>query len=357
MNISDLSLDVVKSYAEACRQLRIYIEALQAEGHDLLVVPSRGAHPFLHGATCFAHQVASLNKGNEFYGPRISHIEELYLPFTADIGKDQPISSAAIRLYWSRVLRAIINRNKSDIEFRFYDFLRKRAGRLALGTTDIRGGVSGKFIFVDTVVSGQAIHEIIEGFNFCSLTDCHFLLLIDDGGKRLKVAYEKTIDEMVTAGRATKIFVNKIFTEDEGPAMSGIWTVTMPEMTVAVQHIPGLSGSNIVATLFYCEVARRKNHSNSDISLSNAMLNTLLYSAVGDNDQVTNGFLEEFQEHVSRANLQDQDVTKRVAEPLIKAYLPITSTTVSGSHVVRADIGAKEAEKMVREFLQVLGPR
>src|SRR5439155_106399 len=133
-----------------------------------------------HGATCFAHQVAPLYEGSEYFGPPISHIEELYLPFTADISKDQPISSTAIRLYWSRVLRSILHRDKSDIEFRFYDFLRKRAGRLALGTTDIRGGMSGKFIFVDTVVSGQAIHEIVEGFNACGLTDCHFLLLIDE---------------------------------------------------------------------------------------------------------------------------------------------------------------------------------
>jgi hypothetical protein len=352
VNINDLTLDVVKSYADACRQLRVCIEVLQAEGHDLLVVPSRGAHPFLHGATCYAHQVAPLYD-NSFFGPPIKQIEELYLPFTADISKDQPISSAAIRLYWSRVLRAILKRDKSDVGYRFYEFLRKRTGRLALGSTDIDGGRSGKFIFVDTVVSGQAIHEIIEGFNSCGLTDCHFLLLIDEDGKKLKPAYESTIDQMVSAGRAAKIVVTKIFTEDEGPAMSGIWTVTMPELTVVAQNTPGLAGvGDIAATLFYCEVARRKDDSNYDISLSNAKLNTLLYSAVGARDEVTESFLEEFRKHVGGAKLQDQAVTKRVAEPLIKEYLPINSTNVSGSHVIRAMVGEKEAEKMVREFLK-----
>jgi hypothetical protein len=61
----------------------------------------------------------------------------------------------------------------------------------------------------------------------------------------------------------------------------------------------------------------------------------LLFSAVSDADRVAAGLLRKFQDHVSSAKLQSQAVTEAVAEPLIKRNLPIASTNVSGSHVIR----------------------
>jgi hypothetical protein len=135
--------------------------------------------------------------------------------------------------------------------------------------------------------------------------------------------------------------------------MSGIWTVTMPALTLVAREARGIAGvTDIAATLFYCEVSRREDNTNLAITLSNAKLSTMLYSAVGDRDDLTARFLEEFQDHVDRAKLQDQAVTKKIAEPLIAKYLPITSTNVSGSHVVRAVMSEKAAEKMVGDFLK-----
>lgn len=158
---------------------------------------------------------------------------------------------------------------------------------------------------------------------------------------------------MAANQRATLIPVDRIFTEDEGPAMSGIWTVTFPElMSKGTQMIPELAESRATgAGLYYHEVSRREDGSNVDFTISNAILGTMLFSAVRESDSTTLGFLEDFQRHIRNAKLQDQAFTRRVAHPIIKRNLPVASTDVSGSHVVRAYLGADRAEALIREFL------
>ena len=241
MNVSDLTLEMVESYANACRDVHDYCETLRRSCHDLLVVPSRGAHPFIRGAQSFAHRVHS-PEGSELPIPGFVRFQSLYLPFTADIDKDQAATSAEIRRYWARVLAAILKGDADNLALRFYQHLRSVAGRLAYGFNAIRSGTSDRFIFLDTVVSGRAIFEIMTAFEECGLVNCHYVLLLHQRGESLEPAYRRAINQMVAIDRATVIPVDSIFTEDEGPAMSGIWTVTMPELMEATKKLVRLSG-------------------------------------------------------------------------------------------------------------------
>lgn len=214
------------------------------------------------------------------------------------------------------------------------------------------GGASGKFIFVDTVQSGRAIAEIFAAFDVCGLNECHFILLVDERGDRLKGDYARAIDAMVAAGRATRINVDWIFTEDEGPAMSGIWTVTFPELLEnAPRMIEGLAETGITgAALYYHEVRQRSDNSNVEITLANAKLSALLFSAIHQDGALTRQFLEEFKAHIQDKRLQDQEFTRQIAEPLVNRNLQTAKTTVSGSHVVRAYLGEKRAQALIDEF-------
>ncbi|MFC5506403.1 hypothetical protein [Bosea massiliensis] len=201
MNVANITLEILRSYAQACMDLDATVEKLRAKGFDLLVVPSRGASPFIAGAASYAHTLR-----NECYeafdpsAPRIRPIEKLYLPFTADGANDFAISTAAIRRFWSRVLAAFIRRDRSDKALLFYKYLRAISGKIALGFRLREGGKSGRFIFIDTVVSGQAICEIFNAFADYGLDDCHFILLIDQQGNALRPDYRQQIDTMVCFG-------------------------------------------------------------------------------------------------------------------------------------------------------------
>lgn len=351
MNINELTLEIIRSYANACRDLHDYLRTLQDEGFNLLVIPSRGAHPFFQTAKSFAYQLRS-KQTIEYGPPRLFLLDTLYLPFTADIHAGQIISSSNIRQYWTHVLAAIINQNMNDTAYRFYEFLRGNAGDLAVGRSNIKNGFDGKFIFIDTVVSGRAISEIIDAFEKYGLTNCHFILIIDENGEKLSQDFSHKIDQLVQSNRATKIFVDNIFTEDQGPSMSGIWTVTMPDIVLAAEKmVSDFSNSGeIAATFFYWEIQKRLDNSNLAVTVSNGGLSTLLYSAVNGIDSTTELLLRDFQSHILDNKLQRQAITKTIANPLIKRNLAVTYTDVSSSHVIRAFMDKNKAERMVQEF-------
>jgi hypothetical protein len=354
LHVNCLNVDIVKSYAMACRDLYYYMGVLGAEGYDLLVVPSRGAYPFLNSVRGYAYELLEAtslgcNRGSP------GRVRELFLPFTADISRDQAIAPAAIRKYWARVLKAILVGNTADAAYRFYQFVRSMAPEFPLQPLNMQGGGAGKFMFVDTVISGRAISEIVQGFDAYGLTECHYLLLLDNNGDDLKPEYRQRLDQLENAGRATLIKVAKIFTEDEGPAMSGIWTITIPElMDAAAEMIPDLANAGETgAALAYWEVRKREDGSNLSFTLSNAMLSSLLYSAVLGKDTATASFLEDFQEHISQAHLQDQAKTMAVAAPVVRRNIDLVeSIDVSGSHVVRVYFGVDKARTLVNEFLR-----
>jgi hypothetical protein len=354
VNVGDITIDLLESYAEACRQLQAEISRLGSNGFNLLVVPSRGAHPFLQGARGFDMAQPEADLQAVLRSP-FRRMGELYLPFTADLDDDSPILSRDIRSFWSRMLAAMIRREEQDVACRFHRFLRARAGGLAIGDNRIPADSTGKFVFVDTVVSGKAISEIFAAFEMYGLKDCHFILLVDECGRRIKSRYASALRRMVAAGRATVIDVEKIFTEDQGPAMSGIWTVSFPEIMIeARRQIPELARSDETgACLYYHEVSRREDGSNLDFTISNGMLGVMINTAVIRGHRRTiEHFLDEFRKHVSEKKLQRRERTKQIADAKIRQNIrSVASLDVSSSHVIRVRIGEVRTNALIKDFL------
>ena len=350
MNVFNITLSMVRSYAQACRHLYVYLECHRDE-YGLLVVPSRGASPFIKGAYTHGYLEAA-GREQPFKPVLRTEIRQLYLPFTADIEDGAAIEPSTIRDFWTRVLAAILRGETSDIALRFYAYLLSASSIPTPPPTDIRFRRDG-FLFLDTVVSGRAITDIFTSFEKHGLDNCHFILFIDASGQRLNPAYARKIREMEHAGRVSTILVESIFTEDQGPSVSGIWTITFPALIERLQTmVPELQGE-VAAALYFHEVSKRKDGSNLAVTISNGILGSLMYSALDGRDPtIAEYFLEEWKEHVSSSRLQDRATTKAIAVPFMPRFPSVSNIEVSSSHVVRGEIKPEKAEGLIRAFLR-----
>lgn len=237
---NDFTVDNLIDYARASRSLAAYIRVLNTDGFKHLVVPSRGAVPFLQAAfTAWRLEARALPT----FEARLKEINELttspfhaklVLPFSAD-PQDATQTTAAIRRYWSRVLAAIVRRDGTDPYLTFYKVLVENLAKrswLAALPSDLP---NQKFIFLDTVVSGRAICEIFRAFDEVGLDQCHFILIVDARGTEVAPQYQRVIEEMAALRRCTLIPVNRLFTEDRGPAVSGIWSTVYPQVLDALR--------------------------------------------------------------------------------------------------------------------------
>ncbi|TPQ46563.1 hypothetical protein C2U71_07715 [Burkholderia ubonensis] len=233
---------------------------LNLEGYKHLVVPSRGAVPFISAAsTVWRLEARSLPTWEERLRQKIDHIEspfmqQLILPFSAD-PHDATQTTAAIRKYWSRVLAAIVRRDGKDPCLVFYKVLVERLGKQTWLGSLPRDLPQAKFIFIDTVVSGRAICEIIKAFGEVGLDQCHFLLIADENGKKIESPYRRVIDDLIRLNRCTLIPVNRLFTEDRGPAVSGVWSTVYPQVLDAVRSKYAWANDAYGAGTFYHRIS------------------------------------------------------------------------------------------------------
>jgi hypothetical protein len=196
--------------------------------------------------------------------------------------------------------------------------------------------------------------------------------------------------QLEAKGRATLVKLDSLFTEDQGPAVSAVWSVVMPElMDEARQTIPAFSDGIIGAGLYYWEASKRDDESNLQVTIGLAELGTLLHQALfigaepneiaEDLDLLGSNFgseadlhwvfqqrafnerwfdekVEQYLEHVRRHRLFEKSTTVDLARPrLIKAAAAPAKIDVSASHALRMAIGKEDAARLVRAFEQKLG--
>lgn len=238
---NDFTADNIIDYARASRALSAYIRVLFIDGYKHLVVPSRGSVPFIQAAESAwrldARSLPTLEQRLKEMGALATSpfLQELVLPFSAD-PQDATQTSAAIRRYWSRVLAAIVRRDGTDPYLTFYKTLVERLAKRSWLDALPSKLPEEKFIFVDTVVSGRAICEIFKAFDEVGLKQCQFILIVDARGAEVAPQYQRVIEEMCARQRCTVIPVNRLFTEDRGPAVSGIWSTVYPQVLDGVRQ-------------------------------------------------------------------------------------------------------------------------
>jgi hypothetical protein len=383
----------VLSYARAAISVARICDDLGQRGYKTMVVPSRGAVPVIRVAEHY--QRAAIQ-------PAVSGEDRLALlrrgwsnplgvtfhaPFTADTGPIgvQALTTADIRRFWVRVIAALVRGETNSPYYRFYRFARDRVCQVGHHDNFEWKIRSGKFVFIDTVVSGQAVVEISEAFAAEGLMDIHYILLFDQNGAGVAVKYKEQLHRLRSAGRATFVYMDDLFTEDQGPAVSGVWSVVMPDlMELARAEIPAFSDGVVGAGLYYHEVMRRPDKTNEHVTVGIASLSMVLDQAMRmsahadivaeDIDrlglqipdeaslhmmirgpEIAGRWFDEnvdrYLDHVEKHHLFSQSGTANLARARIVAGAPYRSTlSVSSSHCLRMGFEIDDTAKLVREF-------
>lgn len=403
----EFTVENLIDYARAARDLSAYMRVLDEEGFKNLVLPSRGAMPFLRAArSAYMTDSRSLptaearikRKFEEINSP---FMRKLILPFSAD-PTEQTQTSGAIREYWSRVLAAIVRRDGHDPYLGFYKVLvEKFAKRSWLNALD-RDLPTEKFIFVDTVISGRAICEILASFDKVGLDQCHFILIADANGTKIEPRYRRVIDDLISARRCDLIHVNRLFTEDRGPGASGVWSTVYPQVLDSARQAFGWAQHCYGAGTFYHLVSTSQVELedgigqadyNMPVTQMHASITTAIFSAVSalqEIDQAEEELakvvglqLPGFESLVAgrRAGIEermrrsleyllrdmrdsldelgaytplDKRTTKILAEPRVTALHPNAQVDVSSSHLVRVRLPKAEIAAFIREAKQEL---
>lgn len=388
----------VHSYARAFIAFARVSLRLGQKGYSTMVVPSRGAVPFVQHAqsyrrTILSPFVAPLERVRLLHG----HVDPLNVsfnaPFTADMGSTgvPDLSTAQIRRFWVKVIAAIVRGDRDDAHYRLYRFSRDRVCSVGHHDNFEFRIDSGRFIFVDTVISGRAVSEIVEAFEEEGLREIHYVLLVDAHGSRMHPPHRAKIEALKAAGRATLIGVDDMFTEDQGPAVSGVWSVVMPSlMDRAREMVPAFAGGSIGAGLYYWEVMARPDKSNLPVTRAlsrQATMFDLALRMAGKADEIAEDLdiyemnfaselsleaalmppakyqvdmlpdmIQSYLEIVETCKLFDQAGTERIAAPRLKqaAGVPVT-VDASSSHCLRLDISSTDAADLIREFNRSLG--
>lgn len=398
----EFTVENLMDYARASKELSEYVRVLDGEGFKNLVVPSRGAMPFIRAAKQAYMREA---KSRPTFEARLAHkfeqmnspfMRKLILPFSADPTEASQTSSA-IREYWSRVLAAIVRRDGLDPYLGFYKVLvEKLAKRSWLDALD-RDLPSEKFIFVDTVISGRAICEILDAFERVGLDQCYFILIADAKGDKIKPQHRKVIDNLINAKRCTLIQVSRLFTEDRGPGTSGVWSTVYPQVLESVRKTFPWAKDCYGGGTFYHMVSSAQVEPEDGIGVADYnMPITQMYASISvgvfsallamqDIDEAEEvlgrdgrgqlpGFASsvatyrsriedkmraglDFQLRNMRETLEelgiytplDKQTTRILAEPRVKAEHPNAAVEVSSSHLVRVMLPQTEVAAFMHE--------
>lgn len=361
--------ETVRSYSKACLEIGFLFSELFDNGYNKIIIPSRGAYPFYYGANS-ANWLLNSRSKKAHYDYLTKH-QIWLLPFTSDSGSTGlKIESANIRKFWSRILSDFIKGNKS-IYTNYYETLVEELGRkFSINTSDLllRKELSNhkksdqRFIFIDTVISGQAICEIIQGFKDFDLKDYYIVAVIDKKGEKLKSEYRKIIEQESALGRLRSFYVDKIFSEDASPLLnSGIASVVFPSlMERAFFDIKEFNNAGMVgAGLWFIDSISHLKDKNSTLNgvrgtimnLNFFALQQQLYSEHKFFDEHVRFSAEEMISDLQAVNIFNGKSTVDLIYNRIRRDTQITETvTATSSHVVRIDLHNNDIDSIVGRF-------
>ena len=240
--------DNIINYAQAARDLSDYLQVLFLDGYNSIILPSRGAWPIFQAASAAWYLKRHEAILSPFPNPTI-------LPFSADPTASNQ-TTLAIRKYWSKVLAAIVRREEDNPYLLAYKGIVDHLSGHHWAEILPKNTPNEKFIFIDTVVSGRAIQEITSSFEELGLSDYYLILIIGDNGDSINGEYKNSIEILKSNGRCAEIFVKDLFTEDRGPAVSGIWSTVYPQFLDRFQA--DLGWDSYGAGSFYHRIRNRQ---------------------------------------------------------------------------------------------------
>lgn len=266
---SEFSKENISYYAEACRDTAWrMVEMIMDRGREpiTVLIPSRGAVPFIIGAIKAIKEDPEINKFvKEAFGtenfvelPSLSCfdvvrdtsetpgkplVRMLLLPFTADASfyeeevKNNKDLVGDMRRFMTRVASEILFKapqKRVSKEFQLYlNFLKEVEGRSSLAQfyEEFQPVKTGEpVLYIDTVISGRASDTIVDefeklGVNIGFRVDSQLvpLLVVDNYGLSLAPRFRRYVDQFSATKSVLK--VPKILSEDRGAAFLGITAV------------------------------------------------------------------------------------------------------------------------------------
>lgn len=398
------TVDNILEYASAGLDMSEYLRTLFLEGYDSIVVPSRGSLPVFNVARdAWLLRLRNLPTLDDSVQEMVKIAKSpithpLILPFSADPHYNQ--TSSEIRRYWAKVLSAVVTRNGRDPYLLFYRFVVEHLARKQWPLVMPRRLPSAKFIFIDTVISGRAIAEIMDAFEKEGLDQCYFMLILDQNGNGIKSRYRAKIEHIEAAGRCTTVKVKSLWTEDRGPAMSGVWSTVYPGVAQRLRDTNEWAETAYGAGSFYHKISSsqvpRLNVSigpeyNMPVTVMHGHLGTLYSMALSsvhnvksfqcanlarlDRDfkrfsqgeywnqlitaerprmkQVMANIVENLKDSIKgfgQWSPLEQETTLSLARPRVLRDLPAASVGVSGSHIVRVNLTDKDISRLFSTF-------
>lgn len=362
-----LTAENVKSYAKACIDVSDMLKILLDEGFKKLIIPSRGAYPFVNGAKNF-----EIIKGDyktpfeNFY----FKINEWLLPFTADWGDENlDISSKNIRLFWTKVIADTFNNENSPYVNLYKSIVQEIGSYLTINTDDLllkeNSTKDDKFIFIDTCISGRAICEILEGFHQNNLNNYYIILILDNDGYSLKEKYIKILENERRKNKMCFIKVKKIFSEDASPLLNdGISSIVFPNLMNKIYSTNNEFSNNNCLGGGIWFVDSMKYLMKYNIKLNGLRGALSSYIHMGLNEYIEGAgyrFFNEYFEHdipdlVERLgdfNIFNKSNTKILVYDRIKKENSIVKedmVDVSSSHVIRVNFTEKYLDNFLRNL-------
>lgn len=227
---NDLTVSNVVAYAQACADVSDHLCYHVADGRSAVVLPSRGAYPIYKTADHIRE-----------YEDSVKHAHTIdIIPFTFDTC--QEAKSHLVREHWVKVLLAESSGARNDE----WDFYQKGLSQLGKKFRS-EPRKYGKFVMIDTVISGQAAVEILDALERHSL-DYHLILVADNNGESIKSEFRRELEK--NRSRHTLINVPRLYTEDRGPAMMGMTTLLLPDLMAGSRFmsvwslVPGVDKAN-----------------------------------------------------------------------------------------------------------------
>jgi hypothetical protein len=357
-----LTPENVLSYADACIQMCDILIDLQKNGYYNIVIPSRGVYPFYYHSGSVYYAL----KSSKFDYSEFRRKQRVWLlPFTSDWGNASlDTSSYQSRRFWVKVLHDVLNKHRTPFTYYYQCLARYLGPRYNVNIDKVlpsRGfldNVAEGIVFMDTVVSGRAISEIIQSFHEFNIRNYFLILMIDANGEKLEPAYASVIYREQSAGKAKLIFVKKIFTEDASPLLnSGICSMVFPSlMEDAVDQIPEFKHNNLTGGgLWFINAVTHLY--GTDLNAVNGIGLQLIndgirYHLRDDHehfDDKINSYVEIMQQVSKDVNLFDQASTKEIFENrLPEELLTYDTIDISSSHVIRVDLSGQYRKSFMR---------
>lgn len=359
-----LTPENILSYADGVIGVYDAIIDLEKMDYNNFVIPSRGAYPFYYYTSHVQQHFVTDFLGYHDYNDKK---KVLLLPFTSDWGDAQiDITSGQSRKFWAKILDDLISKRETPYT-KFYKLVVSAIGpRFNVNTYElvpneqfINNKTDG-FAFLDTVVSGRAICEIIAAFHEFNIRNYFFILILDGNGDMLRPEYRKILLNEEANGRARLIPVKKIFSEDASPLLNtGITSIVFPSlMEQAIQTIQEFKRENFVgAGLWFINSVRHIHGSDLNAVrgvLSDSICWGIRYRLADAREHFEHRITENAGQMVRNCgifNLFEQDYTRRLVTKRIQTDIKLhDEISASSSHVLRSALEGKFLQELQRQY-------